>query len=157
MNTQQIRVILNDESIMVDTIEQAQHIADENQLDLVEVAPNVYKVMNYSKYLYTQKKQAKSHKHTNKHNTKEVQFSLNIAEHDIQRKVTDIVKWLNKGAHVRVVVKLRGREQNRPDAGHQVMNRILDNIKQCHDSIIISTIQISESGRDITTMLRNAS
>lgn len=153
MTSQQIRVIVNNQSIMVDTIEQAQRLADDNQLDLVPVAENVYKVMDYQKHLYTQQKQAKK-QNQSRQETKETQVNLGIADHDLQRKVRDICKWLQQGAQVRVIVKLRGRQQSRPELGHAMMQRIMEDVQNNGVNIITPTIKTPEGGRDIITMLK---
>ena len=153
MTSQQIRVIVNNQSIMVDTIEQAQRLADDNQLDLVPVAENVYKVMDYQKHLYTQQKQAKK-QNQSRRETKETQVNLGIADHDLQRKVRDICKWLQQGAQVRVIVKLRGRQQSRPELGHAMMQRIMEAVQNNGVNIITPTIKTPEGGRDIITMLK---
>lgn len=156
MNLPQIRVIIDNESVMVDTMDQANALADERQLDLVEVAPNVYKVMDYKKHLYNQQKMAKSNKQANKQETKEAQFNIGIAENDMQRKIRDISKWLQQGAQVRVMVRLRGREQSRPEIGYNMMQRILDGIADNNIQIAKPTIKLPEGGRDITTVLKIA-
>lgn len=124
MNNQEIRVIFDGQSIMVNNLQEAQDLADKKQLDLVEVGDNVYKIMNYSKYLYEQQKRNK--KQPSKTEYKDAQFNLGIAPLDLQRKIRDIEKWLSKGIHVRIVVKLRGREQSRPEMGVTLVNTILD-------------------------------
>ena len=153
MTSHKIRVVVDNQSIMVDTIEQAQRLADDKHLDLVPVAENVYKVMDYKKHLYTQQKQAKKQNRT-RQETKEVQFNLGIAEHDLQREVRDICKWLQQGAQVRVIVKLRGREQSRPELGHAMMQRIIECIQNNNPNITIPTVKVPEGGRDIITMLK---
>lgn len=154
MDSSKIRVIYNNESTIVETIEQAQRIADAHQLDLVEVAPNIYKVMNYSKYQYNQQKQIKHNKQTNKQGSKEAQFNIGIADNDMQRKIRDISKWLNNGIQVRVLVKLRGREQNRPEISEGFMQRIIDGVTQTGVHIVKPTIKIPDSGRDIIAILK---
>lgn len=153
MNSQKIRVVIDNQSIMVDTIEQAQRLADEQHLDLVPVAENVYKVMDYQKHLYAQKKQAKKQNHSHQE-TKEAQFKLGIAENDLQRKVRDICKWLQQGSQVRVIIKLRGREQSRPEFGHAMMRRIVDSVQATCTNVSTPTIKTPENGRDIITILK---
>ncbi len=154
MKNAQIRVLVNNQSVMVDTVEQAQYIADEHMLDLVEVAPNVYKVMDYKKHLYDQSKKAK--KQSPKTETKEAQFNLGIAAGDLQRKIKDICKWLNAGDNVNVKVKLKGREQSRPELGITLMQKILDGVAEANVSIATPKIKTpaETGGRDVIALLR---
>lgn len=154
MNTTQIRVVVDNESIMVDTMAEAQTLAEQHNLDLVQVAENVYKLMDYKKYLYSQQKQAKKNQQQSKHETKEAQFNLGIASHDMERKIKDINKWLSQGAQVRVTVKLRGREQSRPEMGRAMMQQIIDKVMCSELSIQTPAIKMPEGGRDITTVFK---
>ena len=153
MNSSKIRVVFENQSIMVDTMEQAHNLADEKGLDLVQVAENVYRIMDYKKHQYNQQKQAKKQQQS-RQETKEAQFNLGIADHDLQRKVKDICKWLNQGAQVRVLVKLRGREQSRPELGHAMMQRILDGVSEPGVNMVKPTVKMPEGGRDITAVLK---
>ena len=109
--------------------------------------------MDYKKHQYNQQKLAKKQQQS-RQETKEAQFNLGIAEHDMQRKVKDICKWLNQGAQVRVMVKLRGREQSRPELGHAMMQRIIDSVTNAGINMIKPTVKMPEGGRDITTVLK---
>lgn len=153
MTSNKIRVVIENQSVMVDTIDQAHRLADEKGLDLVQVAENVYKVMDYKKHMYNQQKQAKKQQQS-RQDTKEAQFNLGIADHDLQRKIKDICKWLNQGSQVRVLVKLRGREQSRPEFGHAMMQRIIDGVMESGVPLVKPTVKMPEGGRDITTVLK---
>ena len=153
MTSSKIRVVIDNQSVMVDTMEQAHRLANEKGLDLVQVAENVYKVMDYTKHMYNQQKQAKKQQQS-RQETKEAQFNLGIADHDLQRKIKDICKWLNQGAQVRVLVKLRGREQSRPEIGHAMMQRIIDGVTEYGVTLVKPTVKMPEGGRDITTVLK---
>ncbi len=153
MNSPKIRVVFENQSLMVDTMEQAHNLADEKGLDLVQVAENVYRIMDYKKHQYNQQKQAKKQQQS-RQETKEAQFNLGIADHDLQRKIKDICKWLNQGAQVRVLVKLRGREQSRPELGHAMMQRILDGVSESGVNMVKPTVKMPEGGRDITAVLK---
>lgn len=122
MHNFKILVIVDGEPIQVETIEEAQQIADEKCLDLIEVSKNVYKIMNHGKYLYDKQKGAKQQKQV----TKEAQFTISIAPNDLKRKIKDICKWLQHGDNVRVIVKLRGRETQHPEFGMQIMQLIIE-------------------------------
>lgn len=124
MPSQNVRVVTNGVSVFM-PIEQAQTLASEQNCDLVEVAPGVYRILDIQKKEYQKKKQKKPKKNT----TKELQFSLHIADADRQRKIRDICKWLSQGNSVRVIVRLRGREITKPEVAVTLLNDIVDNIK----------------------------
>lgn len=89
-------------------------------LDLVEVGNNdgvsICKVMDYGKHLYEKNKKEKKNK-KNTITVKEVQIRPVTEEHDLKVKAKQIDKFLNKGNHVRIVVKYRGRELSNKDSG----------------------------------------
>ena len=93
------------------TLEEALEVAYSNDLDLVEMSVvngvSICKVMNYSKFLYEQKKAKKVQK---KMAVKDIKFGCNIADHDLKishKKATNILK---DGDRVRVVVVFKGRQ-----------------------------------------------
>ena len=156
MGNMQIRVVFESENIFVESVEQAQHLADEKGLDLVQVAPNVYKIMDYQKHLFKQSKQTKK---KSSPSLKEMQFNLVIAQGDFQRKAKDICKWLTRGNHVRIVVKLRGREQMRPEMVIELMNRILGAVQAqgvAYNASEMVAPGKDSAGRDVTITLRPA-
>jgi translation initiation factor IF-3 len=149
MNLNNIRVIYNNESLFVDSVEAAQKMADDVGLDLVEVSDNVFKIMDYQKYVY-EKNKAKMKQH--KQETKRLQLHLGIAQYDLQRKANDACKWLTNGAQVIIVVQLRGREQSHPELGYKVMQQVIDVIHQQLSELIVPAPQLS-NGRDIIITL----
>ena len=154
MSNTQIRVVFESETTMVNSIEEAQRIADEKSLDLIQVAPNVYRIMDYKKHLYDQSKKAKKQP---KQETKEAQFNLVIAQGDLQRKIKDICKWLTHGDNVRIMIKLKGRELSRPELGVNLMNTILDAIKEQEINFSMSKMVVpgeEKGGRDVSVVLR---
>lgn len=90
----------------------AMNMAEEKELDLVQVSPAkgdkppICKLMDYGKVKY---KEAKSKKHQHKQVLKEIKFGFNISEHDMGTKTKQIAKFLEKKYHVRFVLELRGR------------------------------------------------
>jgi len=109
--------------------QEAMRLADEAGLDLVLIAPNakppVAKIMDYGKFKYQQEKKKKEAKKNQKVIvTKEVKFSVKIADNDIKYKVKHAREFLEKGYHVKCRVFLRGREMANPEAGIEVLNRI---------------------------------
>ena len=104
----------------------ARNLAVKQELDLVEVAPNVKppvcKIMDYGKYCYQQAK-----KHTSKHKTmgvKEVKVRPRINEHDLLFKIKNAKKFLEHGHKVKMTMMFRGREIVHKFIGQKVFDRI---------------------------------
>ena len=93
---------------------QAIEISKEQGLDLVEISPNsdppVCKVIDYSKFKYSQKKKQKSIKSNSQKNVlKEIRFGPNTDEHDFNFKLKHAIKFLESGAKVKAYVHFYGR------------------------------------------------
>lgn len=108
--------------------EEAIKLAKDNQLDLVEVGPTakppVCKIMDFSKYLYEQKKKSRKSKSKTKEQ-KEFRFSPVIDEGDIAHRVKRAREYLDKGHPVRLVMQKRGRQSM--DLAKEVFAEILTN------------------------------
>ncbi|MEA1896370.1 MAG: translation initiation factor IF-3 [Bacteroidota bacterium] len=93
---------------------EALQLADELELDLVEISPNadppVCKIIDYQKFLYHQKKKQKEIKaKTAKVILKEIRFGPNTDEHDYNFKLKHAQKFLTDGAKVKAFVFFKGR------------------------------------------------
>ncbi len=93
---------------------QALAIADDLELDLVEISPNaeppVCRVIDYSKFVYEQKKKLKEIKANAKQTViKEIRFGPNTSEHDFQFKLKHAISFLENGEKVRAYVHFKGR------------------------------------------------
>ena len=106
--------------------------AEEFGVDLVEVAPNakppVCRLMDYGKYKYELKKQ-QSAKKQKVHPMKEIKFRPNIGDHDLNVKINHIRDFLSSGHKTRVRIFFRGREIVHSDIGHELANKIVDEVK----------------------------
>jgi translation initiation factor IF-3 len=110
----------NGENIGVITIEEAQRVAREAELDLVEVAPNsdppVCRVMDFGKFIYERaKKDREARKSQTKIEVKEIRLRPKTNEHHRDLKVRDARRWLEDGMKVKVRIRFRGREISYPD------------------------------------------
>jgi translation initiation factor IF-3 len=110
------------------TVSAAMKLADELQLDLVEISakadPPVCKIMDYQKYLYQQKKKAKEMKaNAAKVVIKEIRFGPNTDEHDFQFKLKHAQEFLSEGAKVKAYVFFRGRSILFSDQGEKLLLR----------------------------------
>jgi len=110
---------------------EANRIADEKNLDLVLISPQadppVCKIMNYGKFKFEQMKKLKEQRKSQKViELKEVQLSMTIDTHDLQVKAKHAKRFLEEGNKVKVTIKMRGRQQARPEAGIAVMATFVD-------------------------------
>lgn len=110
------------------SIAQAMKMADEMELDLVEISakadPPVCKILDYPKYLYQQKKKAKEMKqNSTKIVIKEIRFGPNTDEHDFQFKLKHAQEFLNEGSKVKASVFFRGRSIQFADQGEKLLLR----------------------------------
>jgi translation initiation factor IF-3 len=121
------------EQVGVVKIEVALRLAQEADLDLVEVAPNskppVAKIMDYGKYKYEAAQKAKEARR-NQANTilKEVRFRLKIDKHDYETKMKRAVGFLKAGDKVKAMILFRGREQSRPEMGVRLLQRFAEDV-----------------------------
>ena len=96
--------------------------AREHGLDLVEIAPNaeppVCKILDYSKFKYEQARKAKAaRKNQVKIEVKEMKFRPKIDVGDYETKKGHVLRFLKKGARVKITIMFRGREMAHPRAG----------------------------------------
>ena len=116
-------------------LQQAQDMAREKDLDLVEISPTanppVCKIMDYGKYVFQLKKKSGEAKKKQKVIVvKEVQFRPRIDEHDFDFKKNNIVRFLQHGDKVKATVRFRGREMTHMELGRAVLDRLLAEIKE---------------------------
>lgn len=109
-------------------IEQAMRLANEEALDLVEIAPNskppVCKIMDYGKYRFEKEKHAKEIKKKQQIvELKELQLRLRIETHDFNTKVNHAMRFLKQGNKVKVLVKFFGREMTHTERGNVLLKR----------------------------------
>jgi translation initiation factor IF-3 len=107
----------------------AQKIADQKELDLVEVAPTanppVCRIMDYGKFRYAQKKKAQeSRKKGAASQLKEVKMGSQTSVHDVAFKVNHIRDFLGEGHRVKVTVFFRGRQITHPELGHAMLDKV---------------------------------
>ena len=121
------------EQVGVVRIEDALRMAQEADLDLVEVAPMskppVAKLMDYGKFKYEAAQKVREAR-KNQVNTvlKTVRFGLKIDDHDYNTKRGQIEKFLKAGDKVKVMVVFRGREQSRPEMGFKLLQKLAEEI-----------------------------
>ena len=142
------------EQVGIVRLEDALRLAQEADLDLVEVAPEsrppVAKLMDYGKFKYEAAVKAREARR-NQSNTvvKEIRFRLKIDPHDYETKKGHVVRFLKAGDKVKVTIMFRGREQSRPDAGRRLLQRLAEDVA---DLSIIEHAPVQE-GRNMSLVL----
>ena len=111
-------------------IREALAMAEEVDLDLVEVAPQskppVCRIMNYGKYRFQQQKRDKeAHKKQKNQAVKEIKMRPKIDQHDYDFKIKAIKNFLEDGHRVKVSIFFRGREMAFLDRGRDVLNKVV--------------------------------
>lgn len=144
----------NGEQIGILALERALAMAEERQVDLVEVSPNaappVCRLMDYGKYKYRQTKEERNSRKNRAASTlKEVRFSPVMDQHDIEYRVARINKFLHEGHKVKAFVRFLRRQMAHPDRGHDVLRVVLDALG---DSAVVERRPIME-GNQLSTYL----
>jgi translation initiation factor IF-3 len=135
-------------------VDEALRAAEENGLDLVEVAPMarppVVKIMDYGKYRFEQAKAARAAK-KKQHviQVKEVKYRPNISDHDFEFKTRHAREFLEEGNKVKLTLMFRGRQVTHPELGREVLDRVYEEVK---DIAKIETASKLE-GRNMTMVL----
>ncbi len=115
-------------------IQEALRLADQEGLDLVEVAPNqsppVCRLLDYGRFKFIQSKKAKEARRASKatNQQREVRMRPRISDNDMQSKIRTIKGLLAEGAKVRVAVLLRGRENTHPEVAMKVLRRVAEGV-----------------------------
>ena len=117
------------------SIEKALKLAQDKDLDLCEVAPNVNppvcKIMDYGKYQYHQKKvETKHRKMQKKTETKGVRIGFKTGEHDIQVRIKQAKKFLEAGNMVKVALIFKGREAAYKDLAKEKMVKFYETLEE---------------------------
>lgn len=130
IRVREVRVIDEDGTQLgIMQIRDARRVAEEKNLDLVNVAPTarppVCRIMDYGKFKYEQsKKEKEARKNQKVVLLKEVRMSPNIEDHDFQVKLKNVLKFLEEGDKVKISVRFRGREITHSSIGQQVLIRL---------------------------------
>ena len=125
----------NGEQVGIVAINDALRLAQEADLDLVEVAPTarppVAKLMDYGKFKYESALKAReSRKHQAQTVIKEIKLRPKIDPHDYGTKKGHVERFLRQGDKVKVTIMFRGREQSRPDLGYRLLQRLAGDVEE---------------------------
>jgi len=113
----------------------ALQVADEKELDLVEISPNakppVCKIMEYKKFLFEQKKREKAIKSkATKVIIKEIRFGPQTDEHDFEFKKKHAIKFLKEGAKLKAFVFFKGRSIIYKEQGQILLLRLAQDLEE---------------------------
>jgi translation initiation factor IF-3 len=140
--------------IGVKKLNEAMWLAEQLDLDLVEVAPNakppVCRLMDYGKYKYEQSVKAReARKKQTRTTIKELRMKVRIGEHDFDITRRKAQEFLEEGDKVKVTIRFRGREQERPAFGKDLLDRLAEELA---DVAVIEQAPKLE-GRSMTMVL----
>ncbi|MCE9678494.1 translation initiation factor IF-3 [Shewanella sp. AS1] len=126
---------LDGETIGIVSLREAQELADEAGVDLVEISPNaeppVCRIMDYGKYLFDKAKAQKEQKKKQKQiQVKEIKFRPGTDENDYQVKLRNLKRFLEDGDKAKVTLRFRGREMAHQNLGMNLLNRIKDDLAE---------------------------
>ena len=135
IRVREVRIVGDGESTVVSTRE-ALNMAHDQGVDLVEISPNanppVCRLIDYSKFLYQQKKRQKEMKAKQvKVEVKEIRFGPQTDEHDYQFKLKHAKEFLEEGNKVRAYVFFRGRSILFKEQGEVLLLRFANDLEEC--------------------------
>ncbi|HET7386670.1 MAG TPA: translation initiation factor IF-3 [Nocardioidaceae bacterium] len=125
----------NGETVGIVPTGDALRLAQEADLDLVEVAPTarppVCKLMDYGKFKYENAQKAREARR-NQTNVviKEMKLRPKIDQHDYETKKGHVVRFLKQGDKVKITIMFRGREQHRPELGFRLLQRLSQDVEE---------------------------
>jgi translation initiation factor IF-3 len=125
----------NGETVGIVPTDQALKLAQEADLDLVEIAPQgrppVCKLMDYGKFKYENAQKARE---TRRNQTnvviKEMKLRPKIDAHDYETKKGHVVRFLRAGDKVKITIMFRGREQHRPELGFRLLQKLAEDVTE---------------------------
>jgi len=117
------------------TIKEAISLAEEVDLDLVEVSPTaeppVCRIMDYGKFVFeTNKKQQEAKKKQKQTQVKEIKFRPGTEEGDYQVKLRNLTRFLTDGDKTKVTLRFRGREMAHQELGKQLLQRVEKDLEE---------------------------
>jgi len=136
IRAKEVRVIgETGEQLGVMSTTEAIKLARERDIDLVEVAPTaeppVCRMMDYGKFKYEQaKKEREAHKRQATVSLRQVRFRPKTGKHDLEFKIAQVTKLLEKGNKVKVLVLFRGREMSHPQLGKELLDHIANTLAE---------------------------
>jgi translation initiation factor IF-3 len=136
-------------------IEEARRLAEDQGLDLVEVAadvrPIVVRVMDWGKHRFEAAKKAReARKKETRITVKQVKLRPNIDDHDLETKLGHAKRFLQGGDKVKVTIMFRGRDLRRPENGRKLLQRVIEILE---DIAIVESAPGGIVNRDMSMVL----
>jgi len=133
ITSNEIRVVADEGQIGIMDVESALKLADEKDLDLVEISPDaippVCKIMDYRKHKFEQAKKARlAKKNQATLSIKEIRMRPLISSHDYEFKKKNARKFIDHGDKVKVTIRFRGREFSHKELGANVLNKLAEDM-----------------------------
>ena len=140
-NYDSVRIIGENVESQVMSLFNAKKLAEKMELDLIEINPKanppIMKIGNYEKLIYEMKKNAKKNKQKVSE-LKEIQLSVNIAQHDLETKAKKATEFLNDGHKVKVILTMKGRELTRREENKRSILEfivMLEDVASCESNL----------------------
>jgi len=142
------------EQIGIVSIAEALRRAEDEDLDLVEVAPTarppVCKIMDYGKFKYeSAQKEREARRNQTLTVIKEMKLRPKIDPHDYETKKGHVVRFLKAGDKVKITIMFRGREQSRPELGYRLLERLAQDV----DDLGVVESSPKQDGRNMTMVI----
>jgi translation initiation factor IF-3 len=155
IRVREVRVVSPEgEQLGIMATQDALQLADEQGLDLVEVAPNerppVCRIMDYGKYKYQRSKRQQQAKKKQKIIlVKEIKLRPKTEEHDYQFKTQHVRRFIQDGHKAKVTIVFRGREMAHTELGRRILDRVVTDMED------IATVEQTpkQEGRNMTVVL----
>ena len=124
---------IDNEPLGIVTLAEAMKLAEEKEIDLVEIAPTakppVCRLMDYGKFKYRESKKAHEAKLKQKQiQVKEVKFRPGTDDGDYKIKVRNLTRFLTEGDKTKVTLRFRGREMAHQELGTRLLDRVKEDI-----------------------------
>ena len=142
------------EQVGIVPIEDALKVANDAELDLVEVSPNakppVCRIMNYGKYKYEiSQKAKKARKNRNIIRVKEIKMRSEISDHDFNFKIKHAEEFMKRGDKVKFTLVFRGREILHKEIGENVLNKVTETLQD----IAVIESPVRSDGNNLTMIM----
>ncbi len=155
IRAKEVRLIgASGEQIGVVSLPEALKLAEDEDLDLVEISPNanppVAKILDWGKFKYEKRKQEQSQRKRQKNvEVKGIRLSSKIGQHDLETKAKHAGKFLESGNKVKIRLMFKGREIVHKDLGAEVLRRFAEKL----EDIAETDQNITFSGREVSMIL----
>jgi len=126
---------IDNEPLGIVSLADAFRLAEEANVDLVEIAPNavppVCRLMDYGKFKYSEQKRAHEAKLKQKIiQVKEIKFRPGTDEGDYSIKLRNLIKFLEEGDKTKITLRFRGREMAHQDIGMRMLERLRGDLEE---------------------------